>query len=122
MPLSTRYVLIASMDVDPAYEDLFNEVYDTEHVPHLLAVPGVRHVTRVKATAAEIAIAGGTQPLPATRPVYTAIYEIDDPSVLASPAWAEAVEAGRWGRDVRPHTTNRHHAVYLKTAEQAEED
>ena len=112
MPLPTRYVLIASMDVDPAYEDLFNEVYDSEHVPHLLTVPGVRHVTRLKGIAAEIAIAGGTQPLDRPRPIYTAIYELDDPSVLASPEWAAAVEKGRWATEVRPHTTHRHHAVY----------
>ena len=36
MPISTRYVFIASMDVNPEKEDLFNEVYDTEHVPYLL--------------------------------------------------------------------------------------
>ena len=40
MPIGTRYVFIASMDVDPDKEDLFNEVYDTEHVPYLLEVPG----------------------------------------------------------------------------------
>ena len=44
--ISTRYVLIASMDVTPEAEALFNEVYDTEHVPNLLEVPGVRSVTR----------------------------------------------------------------------------
>ena len=121
MPLPTRYVLIASMDVDPAHDALFNEVYDTEHVPHLLTVPGVRNVTRLKAVPAEIAIAGGKQPLPMARPAYTAVYEIDDPAVLASPEWAEAVEAGRWATEVRQHTTNRHHAVYEKTTEMSEE-
>jgi hypothetical protein len=30
--ISTRYVFIASMDVTPEAEALFNEVYDTEHV------------------------------------------------------------------------------------------
>lgn len=79
MPTETRYVLIASMDVDPDYEDLFNEVYDTEHVPHLMSVPGVRRVERFKSVPAAIAIADGTQPLPAAKPAYTAIYEIDAP-------------------------------------------
>ncbi len=37
--ISTRYVLIASMDVTPEAESLFNEVCDTEHVPNLLQVP-----------------------------------------------------------------------------------
>lgn len=121
MPTPTRYILIASMDVDPAYEDLFNEVYDSEHVPHLLKVPGVRSVTRYKGVPAEIAIADGTQPLPSASPIYTAIYELDSPDVLKSPAWVLAVEAGRWASEVRPHTKNRHHAVYEKTSAATEE-
>jgi hypothetical protein len=39
MPVKCRYLFIASMDVDPDKEALFNEVYDTEHVPSLLKVP-----------------------------------------------------------------------------------
>ena len=46
MPAQARYVFIASMDVDPDKEDLFNEVYDQEHVPMLLKVPGVISITR----------------------------------------------------------------------------
>ena len=41
-----KYVFTASLDVDPAKEDLFNEIYDTEHVPFLLKIPGVLAVTR----------------------------------------------------------------------------
>ena len=48
MPIGTRYVFIASMDVDPEKEDLVDEVYDTENVPCLLQVPGVITVTRLK--------------------------------------------------------------------------
>ena len=51
MPIQSRYVFVASMDVDPDKEDIFNEVYDTEHVPNLLKVPGVRAVTRLKGEA-----------------------------------------------------------------------
>jgi hypothetical protein len=112
MPTESRYLLIASMDVAPEYESLFNEVYDTEHVPHLLDVPGVRKVTRCKGLPFEFAIAGGVKSIPAPDPVYTAIYEIDHPDVLASSAWAEAVEKGRWASEVRPHTRKRSHAVY----------
>jgi hypothetical protein len=48
MPINSRYVFIASMDVDSDKEDLFNEIYDTERVANLLKVPGVRAATRVK--------------------------------------------------------------------------
>ena len=41
MPLQSRYVFSAAMDVEPSREAIFNEVYDTEHVPILLGVPGV---------------------------------------------------------------------------------
>ena len=31
----SKYLFVASMDVDPSKEALFNEVYDTEHCPEL---------------------------------------------------------------------------------------
>ena len=33
MAFKSRYLFVASMDVDPDKKALFNEVYDTEHVP-----------------------------------------------------------------------------------------
>ena len=36
-----KYVFVVAMDVDPEKEDLFNEVYDNEHIPFLLEIPGV---------------------------------------------------------------------------------
>src|SRR3989441_3338392 len=48
MPIQTRYLFSAAMDVDPTREGLFNEVYDGEHVPLLLKVPGVIAVARFK--------------------------------------------------------------------------
>ena len=41
-----KYLFIASMDVDAEKEALFNEVYDHEHIPALLKVPGVLSVRR----------------------------------------------------------------------------
>ena len=64
MPIGTRYVFIASMDVDPDKEDLFNEVYDTEHVPYLLDVPGVVAVTRLKAQDFEVSMGGELKSVP----------------------------------------------------------
>jgi hypothetical protein len=112
MPASTKYLFIASMDVEPEYEDLFNEVYDSEHIPALLTVPGVRAITRIKGEAFDFAIAGTVKPTPAPSPIYSAIYEVDGPEVLSSPAWAEAVERGRWPTEVRPHTRNRSSCLY----------
>ena len=112
MPIQTRYIFIVSMDVDPDKEELFNEVYDTEHVPLLLQVPGVRAVTRATAEPLQVAIGGEVKTVRYDGvPRYTAIYEIDDPEVLTSDAWASAVEQGRWPTEVRPYTHNRQHVL-----------
>jgi hypothetical protein len=111
MPIGAKYVFMASMDVAPDKEALFNEVYDREHIPNLMAVPGVRAVTRVRSEPFAFALGGERKAMPAASPRYTAIYELDDPEVLASEAWAKAVEAGRWPNEVRPFTTERRHML-----------
>jgi hypothetical protein len=109
--MTATYLFIVSMDVDPAHEALFNEVYDTEHVPNLLKVPGVLGVRRYRSESFEVVIGGERKLMtPEGEPTYTAIYEIENPSVLTSNAWAEAVDQGRWP-GVRPHTSNRRHSL-----------
>lgn len=112
MPYKTRYVFIASMDVDPAKEAIFNEVYDKEHIPNLLKVPGVKSVTRLTQQPLEMFIGGERKRIVAEgEPRFTAVYEIDSPEVLTSEAWSKAVEAGRWPTEVRPYTRNRRHVL-----------
>jgi hypothetical protein len=112
MPIATKYLFFASMDVEPDKEALFNEVYDDEHVPNLLKVPGVVSVKRIKAESFAITIGGERRSVAVGgEPAYTAIYEIESPDVLVSKEWAAAVEAGRWPGEVRPYTTNRRHTL-----------
>lgn len=112
MPIQTSYVFIASMDVDPDKEDLFNEVYDQEHVPTLLRVPGVISVTRLRNEPFAISMGGEVREVAADKaPRYSAIYEIEAPEVLVSEAWAAAIEEGRWSGQVRPYTRNRQHQL-----------
>jgi hypothetical protein len=111
MPVATSYLFMVSMDVAPEKEALLNEVYDREHIPHLLKVPGVLAVTRVRSEPFAVSIGGVRQEMAAASPRYTAIYEIETPQVLESEAWAKAVEAGRWAGEVRPFTTNRRHVL-----------
>ena len=99
MPITSRYLFTAAMDVEPGKDAIFNEVYDKEHVPNLAAVPGVRRASRFR------------QPS-ATEPRYFAAYEMDSPAVLQTAAWKAAGEAGRWPGEIRPHTMNRHLATY----------
>jgi len=112
MPISAKYLFVVSMDVDPGKEALFNEVYDTEHIPNLLKVPGVRAVTRMQGEPFAVSIGGAEQQVAHEGPRSSALYEIDGPQVLPRPAWAKAVEDGRWPGEVRPFTHNRRHALY----------
>ena len=48
MVLTAKYLFIVSMDVEPEFEDFFNEVYDMEHVPNICKVPGVITAYRLK--------------------------------------------------------------------------
>lgn len=112
MRVTGKYLFFAMMDVTPEREAIFNEVYDTEHIPELLKVPGVRSIIRGKAEDFAM-IMGGTQRSVGVgdHPRYMAIYEIDSPDVLTSPEWAAAVDVGRWPEHVRPYTSNRHQVL-----------
>ena len=112
MPIKSKYLFVASMDIDPDKEALFHEVYDTEHIPNLLKVPGVRAVTRLEGEPFAMSIGGQERKVAHEGPRHSAVYEIDGPHVLVSPEWAKAVEAGRWPSQVRPFTRNRRHALY----------
>ena len=107
-----KWIFTAAMDVDADKEALFNEVYDKEHVPHLRKVPGVLSVTRAKLDTLRITMGGETRTVDTQgKPRYACIVELDSPDVLTGPAWAKAVEKGRWPTLVRPYTRNRRHTL-----------
>jgi hypothetical protein len=113
MTMQARYVFSAAMDVQPEKDALFNEVYDTEHVPLLLKVPGVVAVARFKKQELTVVIGGQRKTVVVEgEPTYNALYDIESPEVLVSDAWATAVDQGRWPGQVRPYTTNRRHVLY----------
>src|SRR5712691_2869496 len=117
MPITGRYLFSAAMDVDSAKEALFNEVYDREHVPNLLTVPGVIAVARFKREELTLSIGGERKRIVVeNEPRYGALYEVESPEVLVSDAWAKAVEQGRWPGEVRPFTKNRRHVLYRRTS------
>lgn len=112
MPIQSRYVFTASMDVDPAKEAVFNEVYDTEHVPLILTVPGVLSAMRFRSQPVTMILGGERKTIVMeNEPRYKAFYELESPEVLLSPAWAKVVDQGRWPGEVRPFTRNRRHVM-----------
>jgi hypothetical protein len=97
--MAAHALYLVRMDVARDHDKTFNEVYDTEHLPRLGMVRGVRRAARFR------------QASP-TEPRYLAAYEMDSPAVLDSAAWKAAGEYGRWNTVVRPQTMNRHLAMY----------
>jgi hypothetical protein len=107
-----KYIMIASMDVDAGYEDIFNDVYDNEHIPFLSQVPGVLSIRRFRREQLTMNIGGERKTIALeNEPKYTAVYELESPDVLTSEAWDQAIERGRWPKEVRPHTKNRRHVL-----------
>ncbi|MGH7832866.1 MAG: hypothetical protein ACREQK_04425 [Candidatus Binatia bacterium] len=112
MALTSKYMMIASMDVDSEHEATFNEVYDKEHVPNLSRVPGVISIARFERQELTMSIGGEKRVIKIeNEPRYAAVYELESPEALISKQWADAVEQGRWPAQVRPYTKNRRHVL-----------
>ena len=76
LPITSKDLFVASMDVDANKNALFNEVYATEHIPHLLKVPGVRAVTRMQSEPFAVSLGGAEQQVAHEGPQSSALYEI----------------------------------------------
>lgn len=112
----SKYLFIASMDVEPEKEAIFNDVYNTEHCPLLSQVPGVISIARFETQTLTMIMGGETRTIVVeNQPKHHALYELESPEVLTSAAWADAVDSGRWPGQVRPYTQNRRHALLRLT-------
>ncbi len=90
-------IIIVRTDVAPEMEEEFNRWYDQEHVPNLLAVPGVISAKRAINTEAGLK--------------YIAIYEHEHIDVQRSEAYVKAVDT-EWTRKVRPYIVKMERNVY----------
>lgn len=101
MGTQAKYLLVVMMDVAPEVEAAFNDVYDREHIPNLLKVPGILSAVRYRTETEGV-------------PRYVAIYEMDRPDVSQSDAFKRAADLGAWPQAIRPHTLNRKHIAYTR--------
>lgn len=96
-----EYMYLVQMEVPAELEADFNRIYDAQHVPEILKVPGVLEVKRyvLERSVPDV-------------PRYVAAYRVASPDVPQSPAWVQASDTGDWKTMIRPHTTNRRHSLY----------
>ena len=48
------YIYLVQLDIPEEHEDDFNRIYDEEHIPLILEVPGVEKCTRYKMESCEV--------------------------------------------------------------------
>jgi hypothetical protein len=82
-----RGIFLVYVDIDAKHDKEFNEWYNTEHVPELLAVPGILAAARY------VAVKGG--------PKYLAVYELENVGVMRTPAFTNRPRTP-WGQKVSP--------------------
>jgi hypothetical protein len=90
----TPYVFWVMMDIEPHREALFNELYDTEHLPLLSKLPGYVNAVRYRTSTAG-------------EPRYLCVYEVDRADLPMSKSWNDTSDIGRWKPEVRPYTYNK---------------
>ena len=98
----SEYLYVVQMDIPPELDADFNRIYDTQHIPEIMKVPGVLGVKRY---ALEKSSETGY-------PRYLALYRCTSADVPQSPAWVAASDTGDWKPKIRPHTLNRKHSLF----------
>ena len=98
-------LLLMMTDIDPANEEDFNRWYEEEHLAERMAIPGFINARRFTA------LEGG--------PKYLALYDLESPDVLQSPAYRHVVGAGtsEWTRRMQKQFINFRRNVYVGLSE-----
>lgn len=91
-------LLLVTIDVEHAYEDEFNRWYDTEHFPERMQCPGFVSGRRFVAVEGE--------------PRYVAMYELESPEVLMSPAYKKIQPPSEWTAALSKHFVRQNRSVY----------
>jgi hypothetical protein len=98
----TSYVFWVMMDVEPNREALFNDLYDNEHLPLLLKLPGSVNAVRYRTSTPG-------------EPRYLCAYEVENTTLPMSKLWNDTSDIGRWKPEVRPYTSNKRYIVSERT-------
>ncbi len=103
--MTKQGLLLMMTDIDPANEADFNRWYEEEHMDERMGIPGFINARRFTA------LEGG--------PKYLALYDLESPDVLASPAYQHIVGAGKsaWTKRMESQFKNFRRNVYVGLSE-----
>lgn len=97
------YMLVVQLEVPEEHDAEFNRLYDGEHVPNLMSVPGVSNGQRYVLERA------GDDMLR-----YMATYDLEAPDIPESEEWQKKATTEGW-LGVRKHISARRRGVFRKT-------
>jgi len=97
-----EYTLVVQLDVPEEHDAEFNRLYDSEHVPNLLTVPGVSNGQRYKLEQ------DGHDMLR-----YLATYDLESPDIINSGEWKKKASTPGW-LTIREHISARRRGVFKK--------
>lgn len=98
----SQHIFLILMDVPAELEEKFNRLYDTDHLPHMMQIPGVRRCDRYRLQWSDNA----------DMQRYLALYEIDDPEAPRSADWKRQGGMGAWPTEMRPHIRSRRNGAF----------
>jgi hypothetical protein len=97
-----QWIYVVQLSIPAEHDDVFNELYDSDHIPAIMTVPGVKWCRRYKMAWSDSE----------EMPTYLAYYAVDNPDVPRSDAWIAAAGSGEWPGRIRPHLTARMHGMF----------
>ncbi len=89
---AAAFWMMVTFEIAPEDESEFNDIYDNDHIPNILKLPGVIEIIRFRdASANEKGFL-----------VYSAIYFLAQENLHQTPGWTTLSDLGRWAPVIRP--------------------
>ncbi|MDB5810830.1 MAG: hypothetical protein JWN94_2952 [Betaproteobacteria bacterium] len=91
------YCMMITFEIEPADEAEFNDIYDNDHIPNILKLPGVLEIVRFR----------DANPNERGFLVYSALYFLAKENLHETPEWKKLSDLGRWAPVIRPKVKSR---------------
>jgi hypothetical protein len=95
--MSDNFIFFVLMSISAEHEARFNELYDTDHLPTMVSIPGVRDAARYKLQWSDNA----------DMQTYLCMYHLEHPELPRLDIWARHGAMGRWPIEMRHLATQR---------------
>jgi hypothetical protein len=96
-PGAAAFCMTITFEIAREDEAEFNDIYDNDHIPTILKLPGLLEVIRFRDAA----------PNEKGFLVYSAIYFMTKENLHETPEWKELSDLGRWAPVIRPKVKSR---------------